>query len=32
VVHTVRAPGLLTMFDGAIVAVPLFWAVVTVFA
>jgi molybdopterin converting factor small subunit len=32
VVHTVRAPGVLTMFDGAIVAVPLFWAAVTVFA
>jgi len=32
VVHTVRAPGVLTMFDGALVAVPLFWAAVTVFA
>ncbi len=32
VVHTVRAPGLLTMLDGPIVAAGLFWSVVAVFA
>ena len=32
VVHTARAPGLLTMFDGPIVAAGLFWVVVAVFA
>lgn len=32
VVHTARAPGLLTMFDGPVVAAGLFWAVVAVFA
>ena len=33
VVHTARAPGLLTMFDGPIVAAAgLFWVVVAVFA
>ena len=32
VVHTTRAPGLLTMLDGPAVAVSLFWAAVAVFA
>lgn len=32
VLHTARAPGLLTMFDGPIVAAGLFWVVVAVFA
>ena len=32
VVHTATAPGLLTMFDGPIVAAGLFWVVVAVFA
>ncbi len=32
VLHTTRAPGLLTMFDGPIVAAGLFWVVVAVFA
>jgi molybdopterin converting factor small subunit len=32
VLHTVRAPGLLTMFDGAVVAAPLFWLALAVFA
>jgi hypothetical protein len=32
VVHTARAPGLLTMFDGPIVAAGLFWVVVALFA
>jgi molybdopterin synthase sulfur carrier subunit len=31
VVHTERAPGLLTMLDGPIVAAGLFWSVVVVF-
>lgn len=30
--HTARAPGLLTMFDGLIVAAGLFWVVIAVFA
>lgn len=32
VVHSARAPGLLTMFDGPIVAAGLFWLVIAVFA
>lgn len=32
VVHTARAPGLLTMFDGAVLGVAAFWAAVWVFA
>lgn len=32
VVHTTRAPGLLTMFDGPLLAAGLFWAVVAVFS
>ncbi len=32
VMHTARAPGLLTMFDGPIVAAGLFWLVIAVFA
>ena len=32
IVHTTRAPGLLTMLDGPIVAAGLFWSVVVVFA
>lgn len=32
VLHTARAPGLLTMFDGPIVAAGLFWVVIAVFA
>jgi molybdopterin converting factor small subunit len=32
VVHTARAPGLLTMFDGPLVAAGLFWAVLAIFA
>jgi molybdopterin converting factor small subunit len=32
VLHTIRAPGLLTMFDGAILAAPLFWLALAVFA
>lgn len=32
VIHTARAPGLLTMFDAAIVGVPAFWAAIWVFA
>ena len=32
VMHTARAPGLLTMFDGPIVAAGLFWLVMAVFA
>lgn len=32
VMHTVRAPGVLTMFDGAVVAAPLFWLALAIFA
>lgn len=32
VVHTARAPGLLTMFDGAVLGVAAFWAAVWIFA
>jgi hypothetical protein len=31
VVHTARAPGLLTMFDGATLGVAAFWAAIWVF-
>jgi molybdopterin converting factor small subunit len=32
VVHTARAPGLLTMFDGAVLGVAAFWAAIWIFA
>jgi molybdopterin converting factor small subunit len=32
VVHTARAPGLLTMFDGAALGVAAFWAAIWIFA
>ncbi len=32
VIHTARAPGLLTMFDAAALGVPAFWAAIWVFA
>ncbi len=32
VIHTARAPGLLTMFDAAVLGVPAFWAAIWVFA
>ncbi len=32
VIHTARAPGLLTMFDAALLGVPAFWAAIWVFA
>lgn len=32
VIHTVRAPGLLTMFDAAVLGIPAFWAAIWVFA
>lgn len=32
VLHTARAPGLLTMFDGPIVSAGIFWVVVALFA
>lgn len=32
VVHTARAPGLLTMFDGPILGVAAFWAAIWIFA
>jgi len=32
VVHTARAPGLLTMFDAALLGVPAFWAAIWIFA
>jgi molybdopterin converting factor small subunit len=31
VIHTARAPGLLTMFDAALLGVPAFWAAVWIF-
>ncbi len=31
VIHTARAPGLLTMFDAAILGVPAFWAAIWIF-
>lgn len=31
VLHTARAPGLLTMFDGALLGIPAFWAAVWLF-
>lgn len=31
VIHTERAPGLLTMFDGALIAAPLFWLGLAIF-
>jgi molybdopterin synthase sulfur carrier subunit len=31
VIHTARAPGLLTMFDAAVLGVPAFWAAVWIF-
>jgi sulfur-carrier protein len=32
VIHTARAPGLLTMFDAAVLGIPAFWAAIWVFA
>jgi len=32
VIHTARAPGLLTMFDAALLGVPAFWVAIWVFA
>ena len=32
VIHTARAPGLLTMFDAALLGVPAFWAAIWIFA
>jgi len=32
VIHTARAPGLLTMFDAAALGIPAFWAAIWVFA
>ena len=32
VIHTARAPGLLTMFDAALLGVPAFWAAIWMFA
>lgn len=32
VIHTARAPGLLTMFDAALLGIPAFWAAIWVFA
>lgn len=31
VIHTARAPGLLTMFDAAVLGIPAFWAAIWVF-
>ena len=31
VIHTARAPGLLTMFDAALLGIPAFWAAIWVF-
>ena len=31
VIHTMRAPGMLTIFDGALVAAPLFWLTLRIF-
>jgi molybdopterin converting factor small subunit len=31
VIHTARAPGLLTMFDAAVLGVPAFWAAIWIF-
>jgi sulfur-carrier protein len=31
VIHTARAPGLLTMFDAAVLGIPAFWAAIWIF-